>query len=1051
MTISQKIDILKLFKIHNFKFSQKYFFALLLLLISLISITWFRGDFQIVAGDFSFPPGRIAEFQRVIHSWDHFSLGSANFRILGAIVPYGIYLALTQALGISLVIAEKIWLYFLFASMGLSMYFLTITVVEENYRYLAGFLAALLFMFNPWTAINYTMVWPYIVFLPLILGLYIKGLNEKRGFKYIFVFCLLWIVTSTVSLINIRAGLHQWMTLFIYFIFFLLIIKKKDDAKHAFVFSASLLFWWVLLLMFFLLPIFTNIFEIIRQTGSTYQSINFSWMDAYNLNSAHLRDAFRLIGHWTFESFYKGYPYVYWSPAYKTSLFILIGFLLPIMTYSTFLFIKKQSYHTKKHLLFFGIITAFGLFIMMGALNPINFLFAKYIPFFATLFSLPYFFGGIFVVLGFSVLVGFSIAKLFNNSLTGIKSKCLKSISVTLAFLLIGVYGFPIWSGEFIYPGNRILGSARYSIPTYYHNARVWLDGQKDDFRIFALPYSKLGYMAYTWPPKGVNTSDPSPYLLNRAIITGTGFGLNFANKLAESNISGLSKLLGIMNVKYILIHNDANWEFIEDNSWYISPLSKFPKLALYNGGIYFEKSFGKLDLYKIPDEYFLPHIYPASGITLVQSSGAKEGGSDIELLPDILSMEDENIKSGIFFSSQNKERMEFIERVLGARRSTDSNGLRERILITENGVKRLFIKQDIKTPVIEFKKINPTKYRIRVHNATEDFPLVFSESFHKGWKAYLVEGGRLKVKSQDEILRQAQNDDFVSKIIKGTIQNNNLPDGGFYETWGKAPIPDDYHWVANGYANSWWIDLSQVCKVESGKSKSRCVQNPDGSIDFELVLEFWPQRLFYIGLFISGLTLITSVIYLIIPEKGKARGMEWVAQVRREPNKGFTTLLKPSIGPLLIKARTLLSRIMRCLSLPFHLSPNKGLLLWGTIFSAFLVLGIHDFFKGSSTENADYIITFSTIAIVVIYSYIFRRMRPWLERRYPRLREYLPEKPGAPYIAFAMALLLLCALLLIVQMEPVAEQVANLVYFLLVWGVVVEAKRAFRTPHTRE
>lgn len=612
---------IKIIKTHNYDFLQKYSYAFLLLCISLISITWFRGNFQLAIGDFLFPPRRIEEFQRSFYSWDHLSLGSANFRILASSVPFGIYLALTEVIGISLVVAEKIWLYFSFASMGLSMYFLTITVVvKEKFRYLAGFLAALLFMFNPWIATTNAMLWPYIVFLPLILGLYIKGLNEKRGFKYILIFCLLWIVTSTVSLINLRGGLHQWMTLFIYLVFFLLINRKKDDAKHAFVFSASLLFCWALLTMFYLLPISINIFGTIQEAASTYQAINFTWMDAYKLNSVHLSEAFRLMGFWAFEHSYKGYPYSYWSPTYKTLLFILIGFLLPILAYSA-LFLKKQPNHTKKHLLFFGIITAFGLFIMMGSLNPINLLFAKYIPFFVTLFSLPYFFGGIFVVLGFSVLGGFSIALLFNNSLKGIKGKCLKSISVALVFLLIGVYGFPIWSGEFIYPGNKILGSARYNIPMYYQGAGAWLEGQENNFRIFALPYSILGCMAYTWPPKGFVGPDPSPYLLNRDIITGSGFGLNFANKLAEFNISGLSKLLGIMNVRYMLIHNDANWELIEDNSWYISPPSKFSELLIHKRGeIQFVKSFGKLDFYKISDEYFLPHIYPSSRITLVSS-----------------------------------------------------------------------------------------------------------------------------------------------------------------------------------------------------------------------------------------------------------------------------------------------------------------------------------------------------------------------------------------------------------------------------------------------
>jgi len=36
-----------------------------------------------------------------------------------------------------------------------------------------------------------------------------------------------------------------------------------------------------------------------------------------------------------------------------------------------------------------------------------------------------------------------------------------------------------------------------------------------------------------------------------------------------------------------------------------------------------------------------------------------------------------------------------------------------------------------------------------------------------------------------------------------------------------------------------------------------------DGAENYELIVEFWPQRLFYIGLFISGLTLVGCLGYL--------------------------------------------------------------------------------------------------------------------------------------------------------------------------------------------
>jgi hypothetical protein len=226
--------------------------------------------------------------------------------------------------------------------------------------------------------------------------------------------------------------------------------------------------------------------------------------------------------------------------------------------------------------------------------------------------------------------------------------------------------------------------------------------------------------------------------------------------------------------------------------------------------------------------------------------------------------------------------------------------------------------KEQIKTPYLEFKKINPTKYRVRVHQAIESFPLVFSESFHNGWKAYAVENKKLKIESneldkdsnaldkyrmldgnedgqasKDELAdyinkglvsdigdgkektithnkwedskekfdyTEKYNIDFISKNFQDTIQNDNLPKGSIFETWFKEPLAENNHLMANGYANSWWVDFEKVCgSGENGK----CVKNPDGSYDFEMVIEFWPQRLFYIGLFVSGMTLLSCFGYL--------------------------------------------------------------------------------------------------------------------------------------------------------------------------------------------
>lgn len=101
--------------------------------------------------------------------------------------------------------------------------------------------------------------------------------------------------------------------------------------------------------------------------------------------------------------------------------------------------------------------------------------------------------------------------------------------------------------------------------------------------------------------------------------------------------------------------------------------------------------------------------------------------------------------------------------------------------------------------PTIESTRINPTRYKVTVKNAVRPFVLIFSEAYHRGWK--LSYNGK-------------------------EISNTN-------------------HKIANGYANSWIVSPNDV----------------NNQTEYDLVIEFWPQRLFYAGLAISLLTLVFCLV----------------------------------------------------------------------------------------------------------------------------------------------------------------------------------------------
>jgi len=107
--------------------------------------------------------------------------------------------------------------------------------------------------------------------------------------------------------------------------------------------------------------------------------------------------------------------------------------------------------------------------------------------------------------------------------------------------------------------------------------------------------------------------------------------------------------------------------------------------------------------------------------------------------------------------------------------------------------------------PEIKFSRLHKTKYLVTVKNVTDPFVLVFSELFDDGWRAYLKKGDS-------------------TSLING-----------------------EKHILVNGYANAWLID---------------------GQGDYQIILEFWPQRLLKYASIISLIGIFLSVSYLIKSRK---------------------------------------------------------------------------------------------------------------------------------------------------------------------------------------
>lgn len=501
----------------------------------------------------------------------------------------------------------------------------------------------------------------------------------------------------------------------------------------------------------------------------------------------------------------------------KNKLVTILSYSFIFLIILSLLQFKNLSLEDKKYRLIIFILLLVFIFFSAGPNPPLGYLYQSAVSKVGVLAFLRTTAGGVFILsIIYSLLLFLAI-----NDLKKFK------LPITLGLLLVVfLVGYPYLNGEYFKNFNNVSkftdrSKNGFIIPEPYFRIKEMLDKKKLDAKIY-YPNSTLVYLNTTWGFFG-------PVIYN--------FLYQNQNISYDKMYSNLSN----HNIGYVLVDN--------------SLLEKQNFEDVQNKTLVLEDVF--IDLYNYSRDNFLPHFYVPK--KLIKFDGTLDDPKD--------KSKSEDIQSAFVLVEQN---------------------------IGKN-LDKLSLPGT--SPTIEFKKINITKYRLIIHNAGSDFPLVFSESFHKDWRLYLEPFGQV---DKSQLLSQAQNykiqtnneddqataseltdfinlglvsnlansssPDFVSKNFAGTIQNDNLSNGNIFETWRSKQIAADDHFVVNGYANAWEIKTSSLCT-----DSNNCKINPDGTRDLQIIAEFWPQRLVYIGLEISiGAMLIVISVGLIVRKRNK-------------------------------------------------------------------------------------------------------------------------------------------------------------------------------------
>lgn len=517
--------------------------------------------------------------------------------------------------------------------------------------------------------------------------------------------------------------------------------------------------------------------------------------------------------------------------------FFLIYYSIPIIVIGVLpIILRRLDSYTKRVNLIFYLLALFFLFLAKSSNPPFGFIYDylltnfKGFAFMRTTAGIV-----IFAAVFFSLIYGRIFQFAAEN--TNIAGKIKWTISLILITIIITA-GYPFWSGSYYLNRSSVnvyLDRSKYGIqiPKEYFLTASFLNKLRLDTKVDIYPYT-LGYQNNNWGYYGFVIY---PWVLDKPVIT-------FDKNKLEGKIQSNS------NARYIYHDKTLEADYKVSSFW-----NKPEQLVFASD---------KIDIYSKSDSDYIPHFYTAKSV--IQTSTFT--GNLLKKIP------------------------------------------KEHLAILPDGQNTQVANILLDRPFLEYKKINPTKYRLRIHQANGPFLLSFTENFHPLWKLYLSEQesntntqdtlinnvikyyrilknnandqatadevinyikdgtittlGDLKKKTQQYYLmngfekkkeyEESYTIEFISKNFGGTVQNDNLGTGRFYETFFQQ-TSDPPHLKINKYANGWFINPDLICATAVGKSK--CKRLADGSHDFELIVEFWPQKLATMSYIISSATIV--------------------------------------------------------------------------------------------------------------------------------------------------------------------------------------------------
>ncbi|WP_243439062.1 hypothetical protein [Fundidesulfovibrio soli] len=332
------------------------------------------------------------------------------------------------------------------------------------------------------------------------------------------------------------------------------------------------------------------------------------------------------------------------------------------------------------------------------------------------------------------------------------------------------------------------------------------------------------GRVAYL-PPVGISWPGDSPYSYEwSSAYSPKPFFLAFYNNplgseiissmYAEQPSPNLDRLFGLASVRYLVYPHDTFFisyqdfqpgyrgEPVVDGFKNYKPV--LDKALALQHGLVLEKRFGSVDIYRNPDA--APGVFAASRLLAVADASGRGGNLTAAVLPDVVGMPFYQPGQAVIPAGESPEFLALLGRIMEAGES-GQKGL-ERAFVTDRAGKRqalLYRGAAYELPSVEFTRQGPTTCRVRLTGVKSGFPLLFQETFHDGWKAYLL-----------------------------PADARRAPDAALLKDY--AVFPDNQDWQATPDELREYLERGWVSTLGDGRKRTRALleYGPGGRVESE-------------------------------------------------------------------------------------------------------------------------------------------------------------------------------------------------------------------------